>query len=177
MMCRMPPDNDPGKSSAEDSPPQLREPFPIPPAMEETSSDDDGEEDDSPEASGYAQLPQEPPGGGQDDNDDGEGSERDDEDDFADFSNFSSAALSPGVLAVAEADQRSHNREEAAERLGLFKEAGKVAAAPLELDSSKVESIRAAMSAFSLPESAVPKWAKEISEDEWKEMVKKKLKE
>ena len=45
----------------------------------------------------------------------------------------------------------------------------------MEMDAAKLESIRNAMAGILLPESAVPNWAKEMSDTEWQEMVHKKL--
>lgn len=41
----------------------------------------------------------------------------------------------------------------------------------LQLDCGKVEQIKSAMASFSLPESAIPPWAQNLSDEEWKSQV------
>ncbi len=174
----MPPENDPGDGS-DRSPPQLRDPFPPPIVFgneeeEDGSSSDEDRDPNSPEAAGYRQLAQDP----------NEAPQTVPDTDEADPSARLPAEpptveFSPAVRAMAEADQRAHDREADEGRANVWAlsnaAAEKKKADSLELDSSRVESIRKAMSKISLPDSAVPKWAKEMSEEEWAEMVKKKL--
>ncbi|XP_071536501.1 uncharacterized protein [Panulirus ornatus] len=41
----------------------------------------------------------------------------------------------------------------------------------LVLDGNKVEEIKSVMASFTLPQSAVPVWAQNLSEDEWKDQI------
>lgn len=41
----------------------------------------------------------------------------------------------------------------------------------LELDCGKVKQIKSVMASFTLPESAIPPWAQNLSEEEWKSQV------
>lgn len=41
----------------------------------------------------------------------------------------------------------------------------------LQLDCGKVEQIKSAMASFTLPESAIPPWAQNLSDEEWKSQV------
>lgn len=185
----MAPRNDPGKS--DESPPQLRDVFGRAnvvdeEATEEESSNDDDDDERGPEASGYAPIPMTPPPL------QGEETEVEGEDNFADFDTDMSrlefqqgqrpgvGELSPRVRSMAQADQWAHRREEARERVMVFSNAATAAAncpraLSMEMDPAKVESIRRAMAGISLPESAVPKWAKEMSDAEWHEVVTRKL--
>lgn len=44
------------------------------------------------------------------------------------------------------------------------------------MDSVKVEQIKTAMAGFKLPSSAIPPWAENISDEEWKEKIINKVK-
>ena len=46
---------------------------------------------------------------------------------------------------------------------------------PPPLDPAQAESIKSAMKGIALPAGAVPAWAKDMSEQEWEDMVKRKL--
>jgi len=187
----MAPRNDPGKN--DESPSQLRDAFRRAnanvvdeEATEEESSNDDDDDERGPEASGYTPIPMTPPpppSHREETEAEGEG-----EDNFADFDagmarleshqgqrrpeEAGRGELSPRVRSMAQADQWAHRREEARERLMVHASCPR---ASMEMDPAKVESIRRAMAGISLPESAVPKWAKEISDTEWHEMVTRKL--
>ena len=45
----------------------------------------------------------------------------------------------------------------------------------ISMDNDRVEQIRSAMSAFQLPPSAIPNWASELSDEEWRKMLSEKL--
>ena len=189
----MAPRNDPGKN--DDSPSQLREAFRRANALNEdateadSSTDEDDDVERDPEASGYAPIPMTPPPSQR------EEAEVELEENFADFDAVLSSGmelrqevqsaearvnmeLSPRVRSMAQADQREHRREEARERASVFRGArssGSPRVSSMEMDAAKLESIRNAMAGILLPESAVPNWAKEMSDTEWQEMVHKKL--
>ena len=184
----MAPLNDPGKS--DDSPQQLRDTFHPAAAIaddEEESEDDssDGDEQGA-EPSGYAPLATTPPPPPQHGAGEADGEEH--------LPHLEAAAgtppqrqgvgqgeLNPRVRSLAEADQRAHRREEARERVMVFSGGapqigqGLPRTASMEMDAARVESIRRAMERISLPDSAVPTWAKEMSDIEWQEMVARKL--
>ncbi|KAK7078468.1 hypothetical protein SK128_012656 [Halocaridina rubra] len=42
----------------------------------------------------------------------------------------------------------------------------------LSLDGNKVEEIKAVMASFTLPQSAIPPWAQNLSDEDWKNQVK-----
>ena len=185
----MAPRNDPGKN--DESPSQLRDAFRRAnanvvdeEATEEESSNDDDDDERGPEASGYAPIPMTPPPSQRDE------TEAEGEENFADFDRGMElrrgqrpeeagmiGGMSPRVRvrSMARADQLTHRREEARERDIMFRGASCPRASSMEMDPAKVESIRRAMAGISLPESAVPKWAKEMSDTEWQEMVTRKL--
>ena len=189
----MAPRNDPGKN--DDSPSQMREAFRRANVFNEdateadSSSDEDDDVEHDPEASGYAPIPMTPPPSQR------EETEVEPEENFADFDAVLSSGLelrqeqqsaeaiasmevSPRVRSMAQADQREHRREEARERASVFRGARSSSSprvSSMEMDAAKLESIRNAMAGILLPESAVPNWAREMSDTEWQEMVHKKL--
>ena len=98
------------------------------------------------------------------------------------------APSNPEVGNMFTEAQRARDREEAEDILRLWNgasssgtPAGTSAAInsdhkdKINLDGSKVESIKTAMAQFSLPDTSIPPWAKRMSDVEWADMVKKKL--
>ena len=188
----MAPLNDPGKS--DESSPQLRDTFHPAAANDEEESDDDssdGDEQEGAEPSGYAPLATTPPpppqntageAGGEEHSPDFEAEEAGTPQQRQQREEgVGQGELNPRVRSLAEADQRAHRREEARERVMVFSgDAPQIGhglprTASMEMDAARVESIRRAMERIPLPDSAVPKWAKEMSDIEWQEMVARKL--
>ena len=80
------------------------------------------------------------------------------------------------MIEQARQDQR---RQEIQERVEIFSKATHVAAADnlsdnINLDKDKIDTIKSSMSNFKLS-SEPPKWLKEMSEDDWSNMVKNKI--
>ena len=189
----MAPRNDPGKN--DESPSQLREVMRRANVVldeaateEESSNEDDDDDGRDPEASGYAPIPMTPP------HTQREETESEEEENLADLDmgilsrldlrqiqrpeeEGIISELSPRVSSMVQADQLAHRREEARERDLVFQGASSPSDSSMEMGPAKVESIRKVMAGISLPESAVPNWAKEMSDTDWHEMVTKKLKQ
>ena len=96
----------------------------------------------------------------------------------------SSIGPSPDTINLFEEAQRAREREEAEERIKIWN--GDDVTKPISsssandeekirLDGSKLESIKTAMANISLPETSFPPWAKEMSEAEWADLVKRRL--
>lgn len=45
----------------------------------------------------------------------------------------------------------------------------------IEMDSKKVDEVKQVMSTITLPPSSIPDWASNISEEEWKQQLTKRL--
>ena len=184
----MSPLNDPGQSERERSPNFGREQFVQngPGDSSEEEDEEEGEEDEVDDGlqSGYQQLPQEPV---QDSERRGNGDGPDTVDDNEDEDVEVEAAFDlslvpprPDVQAMIEESRRSQEREEVQERIRIWsiggaQQRGEQETGDIKIDESKEEAIKAAMASFQIPKSAVPAWAKEMSEEEWKDMVRKRL--
>ncbi|XP_068251171.1 male-enhanced antigen 1 isoform X2 [Palaemon carinicauda] len=152
-----------------------------------SSSDEETDQIDSdPNMSGYQPLPQDLD---------------DDQDESAiDYSSLSGlmAALNthgPNVIeAEAEEENENYNvevngdstqqvgdassqsveyveqsrQEESAERAGIWNSPQEDR---LTLDGNKVEEIKSVMASFTLPQSAIPPWAQNISDEDWKNQI------
>ncbi len=156
----MSPRNDPGKESE----PSLRESLPPPHFLVSDSEEDDSQDDEDTGAGeqpdGYQLLAQDE-GDNEDSSDEGD----DDEEHVSRPANFQ-------VEALAEEARIFREREEAEERIRLWQGAANPG---FDLNMDNIENIKCAMAKFSLPDSAVPQWAKEVKEEEWADAIKDKL--
>ncbi|XP_068251176.1 uncharacterized protein [Palaemon carinicauda] len=63
---------------------------------------------------------------------------------------------------------RQSRQEESAERAGIWNSPQEDR---LTLDGNKVEEIKSVMASFTLPQSAIPPWAQNISDEDWKNQI------
>lgn len=47
----------------------------------------------------------------------------------------------------------------------------------IDMDADKIDQVKSMMASFTLPTTAIPEWAKTISEDQWKEQLIGRIKE
>jgi len=73
------------------------------------------------------------------------------------------------VQEMIDASNRNQEMEAVLEREALFNQTS--SSSVIDMDKDRVESIRAAMAGFQLPSSAIPSWASNMSEEEWKQKI------
>lgn len=47
----------------------------------------------------------------------------------------------------------------------------------IDMDADKINQVKSMMASFTLPVTAIPEWAKSISEEQWKEQLIGRIKE
>lgn len=155
--------NDPGQERDSVSPSPLANQVTVPTIN--ASSEDESEHEDEETIDnhhGYQQLPQEAP---------------DATDDHSDSDSEELNQPSVETQRAMQFTEESRRRQEALSR----EEQAQLWAgqsqdrSDIVLDKDKVDTIKKVMSRISLPPSAVPQWASEITSDEWSDMVQKKL--
>ena len=168
--------NDPGRSN--DSEGVLNDILPANGDNHQHSSDDSSDdEDDQNIPNGYQPLSQNAPNGFINDDSDSNNSDNELEEDPNRFPVNFEAPLSPEVQNMVAESARAQRREETEERARIWATDPAAGSGKdnIELDGSTVESIRSAMAGFRLPEGATPSWAKDLTEEQWKDMVSKRL--
>ena len=149
-----------------------------------SSSENEHMDHDEYENNGYQLLPQEPSQSTEEVNEN-----------FADFDQFFHLPQSrvtgtadstiessgnPSIQGMIQQARQEQNREEIQERVGIFstpstKSTDGKSNDNINLDKTKIETIKSSMSSIKLS-SEPPKWLKEMSEDEWNNMLKNKIK-
>merc|ERR1712038_1744668 len=86
----------------------------------------------------------------------------------------------PSIQGMIQQARQEQNREEIQERVGIFSTPSTETTDGksndnITLDKTKIETIKSSMSSIKLS-SEPPKWLKEMSEDEWNNMLKNKIK-
>ncbi|XP_063609041.1 uncharacterized protein LOC134783192 [Penaeus indicus] len=76
--------------------------------------------------------------------------------------------ISTSTSTLAEEAEQQRKNEIALEQATVW---NSPAPERLSLDGNKVEEIKSVMASFSLPQSAIPPWAKDLSEEDWKNQV------
>ena len=138
----------------------------------DTHSDSDDENEQNNDLSGYEPIPQNenaPPDANRNENDE---NDTDDEpvetlDDILRRVHENQAENpSPHIQSMIVESQRQSDLEIVQERDSLFSQNSSASRNTIEMSSDRVDSIRLAMSSFTLPPSAIPSWARNLSEDD-----------
>ena len=149
---------------------------------EDSSSGDDNMDNEENQNNGYQLLPQELP------HTDQQATEN-----FADFdrhfqpqsdiettSSTVEPSGNPSIQGMIQQARKEQTREQIQETADIFSSSAKgeatgTASDTITLDKNKIETIKSSMSTIKL-NSEPPKWLKEMSEDEWNNMLKNKIK-
>ena len=75
---------------------------------------------------------------------------------------------------MIEESQRQQEHEVIRERASIFRESEN-ASQNIDMSKDQVDTIRSAMANFQLPQSAVPSWATNLSDEEWQKVLSDKL--
>ncbi|KAG7157738.1 male-enhanced antigen 1-like [Homarus americanus] len=78
--------------------------------------------------------------------------------------------VAPHAVTLAEEPDRERQSEQSCERAAVWNESSSTSDR-LVLDGNKLEEIKTVMASFTLPQSAIPPWAHNLSEEEWKDQV------
>ena len=86
----------------------------------------------------------------------------------------------PSIQGMIQQARTEQTREQIQETVDIFSSSAKgvatgTASDTITLDKNKIETIKSSMSTIKL-NSEPPKWLKEMSEDEWNNMLKNKIK-
>lgn len=145
--------------------------------IDHSDSDDNESQDGDSETSnggGYALLPQDaPPEAAENENNDDTSQE---EDEFQTLGDILQR-LPPSVQVenMIEESQRTREIEQVREREVLFATQASHSADTIDMNKDRVETIRSAMSGFQLPPGAIPSWAADLSDEQWRQMISDKL--
>ena len=82
---------------------------------------------------------------------------------------------SPHIQSMIVESQRQSDLEIVQERDSLFSQNSSASRNTIEMSSDRVDSIRSVMSSFTLPPSAIPSWARNLSEDDIQKVLEDKI--
>lgn len=144
-------------------------------ALDDTESDNENSGDEN-ERSGYELLPQNDIPNQGDDSEDDSPQTLDEI-----LRQIPPSHTSPQVQDMIEESQRNRDRELIQERDSLFSQSQaaqtstQTSNSTLDMSKDQAETIRSAMAGFQLPESAIPSWASQLSDEELQKMLQDKL--
>ncbi|XP_064082287.1 uncharacterized protein LOC135198541 [Macrobrachium nipponense] len=78
------------------------------------------------------------------------------------------SGMSSQTVEYVEQNLRQSRQEESAEQASIWNSPQEDR---LTLDGNKVEEIKSVMASFTLPQSAIPPWAQNISDEDWKNQI------
>jgi len=132
-----------------------------------SASDDDSGDENGGEHPGYELLPQ-----NEVQSADMDRSESDEEDEPQTLEDIMrQVPPSPQVQDMIQESQRNQEREVVQERQSLFNQSS----SNINVNKDHAETIRTAMAGFQLPQSSVPSWAANLSDEDLKKLMNDKL--
>lgn len=83
----------------------------------------------------------------------------------------------PNIRQTIVQSQRAQRQDEIAERVSVWSDKHQDVNrdSSIALDGDRVEEIKSVMAKISLPNSAIPSWAKGMNDKTWSDIVKEKL--